>query len=106
MFELLRLPEVQRLVAIFLALISFYYTFKWAELWTLERAIRSAPHDGQLGLGMIFMELLVGIPAAILVYFVSFNILRTWERNYTQKVDEMERIADQTSSGAAPTNQS
>jgi hypothetical protein len=98
MIEMLRLSEVQRLIAIFLALVSFCITYKWAGQRTLERAMRLAPHDGQIGLGMIVMGLMVGVPMAILMYLLSFNILRTWERGYTQKLDEMERISDQTDS--------
>jgi hypothetical protein len=51
---------------------------------------------------MEIMGLMVGVPTAILVYLLTFSILRTWERHYTQKLDKMERIADQTSSGGRP----
>jgi hypothetical protein len=98
MIELLRLPAVQRPIAIFLALVSFCITYKWAGQRALERAMRLAPRDGQIGLGMIVMGLMVGVPTAILMYLLSFNILRTWERDYTQKLDEKERIADQIDS--------
>lgn len=64
--------------------------------------MRVAPHDGLTGLGMEIMGLMVGVPTAILVYLLTFSILRTWERHYTQKLDKMERIADQTSSGGRP----
>jgi hypothetical protein len=92
--ELLRLPEVERLIAIFLALVSFYYAYRWAGHWILERAMRSAPHDGMTGLGTAVMGLMVGVPTAIFVYFLSFNIMRTWERHYTQKLVQMEQMAD------------
>lgn len=56
--------------------------------------MRSAPHDGMTGLGTAVMGLMVGVPTAIFVYFLSFNIMRTWERHYTQKLVQMEQMAD------------
>jgi hypothetical protein len=96
--ELLRLPEVQKPIAIVFALGSFWCAYKLAAQWTLARAMRVAPHDGMAGLGMLIMGVMVGVPTAIAVYFLSVSLLSAWERRYTQKSNEIDRLSQRANS--------
>jgi len=55
--------------------------------------MRRAPHDGQAALGALFMGLMIGVPVAALVYFLSMRWMKAWEKRYSQKLDEEDRIA-------------
>jgi uncharacterized membrane-anchored protein len=96
MIELLRLTEVQRVIAFLMALGSFCYTYHRAVLWSIADTMRRAPHDGQAGLGALFMGLMIGVPVAALVYFLSMHWMQAWEKRYAQKLDEEDRIAGLT----------
>jgi hypothetical protein len=92
MIELLRLPEVQRVIAFLGALLSFCGTYYLTAQVIMARAMRETPHDGQAGLGAEVWGLMLGFPVAILLYFLIFYLLQVWERKYAQQLDEQERL--------------
>ena len=94
MIELLRLPEIQRIVAILAATASGYISFRVAVQSTMTYAIKRAPHDGQAGLGAEFMGVLACIVVATATYCVVVYLLRAWEKQYARKLDERERLED------------
>ena len=91
MIELLRLPEVQRALAIFAAVASGCITFRVAVPSMMAYAIKRAPHDGQAGLGAEFMGLLAFALVASAAYFLVSYSMRAWEKRYAWKLDERER---------------
>ncbi|MGA2852449.1 MAG: hypothetical protein ABSE46_25865 [Terracidiphilus sp.] len=94
MIELLRPPEIQRALALFAAVASGCIAFRIAVQSTMVFAIKRAPHDGQAGLGAVFIGGLAFVLVAPAVYFLVAVSLRTWEKRYTRELDERERLED------------
>jgi hypothetical protein len=92
MIELLRLPEIQRIIAMLAAIASGCISFRVAVLATMAYAIKRAPHDGQAGLGALFMGLMIGVLIAGMAYGVSFHFMQNWEKRYTKRLDEKDRL--------------
>jgi hypothetical protein len=91
MFELLRIPALQKSIAFLLALVSFCYAYHLGVEWVWNKAIRENSHDGQIGLGAGTAGLMLGAPVAFIAYRVSMSLLRAWEMRHTQKLDEQDR---------------
>ncbi len=92
MMELLRLKEVHRGIAFVAALVGYRCAYHYAAQWTIERSMKIAPHDGQLGLGVLAAGLMFGVPVALISFFLILYLLQNWEKRYTQKLDERERL--------------
>jgi peptidoglycan/LPS O-acetylase OafA/YrhL len=99
MIEPLRIPAFQKTLALLVALVLFCYTYHLATIWTVARAMRVAPHDGQAGLGAAFLGLMTGLPVAKLAYHLIKYWLQTWEKRYARKLDEADSAAIKTMRG-------
>jgi MFS superfamily sulfate permease-like transporter len=97
MIELLRLPEVQRVLAILAAIASGCISFRVAVPFTMPYAIKRAPRDGQAGLGAGFMGGLTFVLVASATYFVVSYSMRAWEERYMRKLDEREGLEEMRS---------
>jgi hypothetical protein len=94
MIELLRLPEVQRIVAVAAAIASGCYSFHVVSQLTIAYAMKRTPNDGQAGLGAVFMGGMAAFLVASVMYSLVFHFMRTWEKRYAQKLDKRERLED------------
>ena len=94
MIELLRLPEVQRVLAILAAIASGCISFRVAVQSMMAYAIKRAPLDGQAGLGAEFMGGFAFVVVASATYFLVGYSMRVWEKRWTRKIDERERLEE------------
>jgi hypothetical protein len=92
MIELLTLPEIQRFVAILAAVASGCISFRIAIQSAMAFAVKRSPHDGQAGLGAEFIGTLAFVLVACAMYLLVGRSLRYWEKRYTQKLDERDRL--------------